>query len=188
VVSPEQSISRRIDLLRLGQRPDPYLAFLITLGEGGARLPIGLVVGHTMVRGAIATDIRFAEALDGAMAVMAQASGGTLDSSGSLDRAFVRSAQQTEERRKAGFELLEGLGTGLSIDDIAPDNFRSALEVLVPVRSFTLADAQVLVSQAWVDIGVMRISIDHVAAWWPLEEQAKVKIDYHFEPRAETGE
>lgn len=184
--SSEGSAARRLDLLRLSQRPDPELQSVIMLGSYGLSLAVGMIVGNSLVRGAVAPRTRFAAALDEALLALANASKGTLHLGEPLKGMFLRDAESADRKRQEGWDVLASQEKGVSVDDLDDTQFPATLPALVPARTLVLTDAKIHIDGSWTTVGQLQVNVDHVAAWWLLDDEAGLSVDYHFSPSDEA--
>lgn len=178
-------------------RPDPLLERAARLGgaEGAGRLQNGVVVcaGGAMFRGVVAPASTMATILDENtqwFLTVVQAifqNNGDDDLSGwdELIQQAERGEFYTEEVRsgeRARQEFFEELDRReLEVNDLIdlPDDLLGVgLGAYLPRSSMTLENAQFrgFGDQAWEDVGVVRIRLTEVSAWWPFKLDAPPEV------------
>jgi hypothetical protein len=169
-----------VDLAHLtaSQRPDRYLVGLVGLANSGVGVPVGLLIGSTVIIGSLAPDAKLADALDELMlAVVTSAGNGENQKQpdaeearatvGSMYSKAARERRETEEKTRERYEAEIGE------DDVAFSEMPRDLAREIITNShvmITLTDVKVVRagSVAPLELPVMRVNIHQVGAWWTL--------------------
>ena len=192
-MSSEEFQERR--RLEFGAPPagDSELLLLLRLFTGplsGARIPLHLLVGGTMVRGELTASEDFGSHLDTSLRAIAQRTASEDVRQAILEflgeSYFRRRAEQQRtqsertdvalEQREEEIEridrALEETGDALIEAEELPEEtitagaMREAVYHLSSEPVLTLTDAEVLVRSHWVAVGMVRVVVREVGAWW----------------------
>lgn len=60
----------------------------------------------------------------------------------------------------------EGYEDRPSIDSLPDDLVSDVVDYLAPRAAITLTDAEILVGETWVRVGLTRVIVSHIGAWW----------------------
>lgn len=170
------AISRRVDRLAANHVIDGLLDLAMTLARGGLPFPIGIVVSGVVVRGALSASTKTAQEVDAALLQVIDSMFVDSEELRAVTAgAFLKLAESIGENIKRARELLAAYPEDATIDDLSDEDFQGTLGLGVNAV-IDLVDAKVLVSGQWIEVGVMRISIDQVGAWWPLASEEGTNI------------
>jgi hypothetical protein len=187
--------ARRLTAIQDSLGTDSFLQMLISLSTGDFMsfdLPIALVVSGRMVRGRVTTPESFARHIDSQLDHVANKAtihvrGAADPDEGSvieqirkslvtgLSNAFTRSVEVRRKREKAERERLEAaLGEADTWDDARPPSVdelpdelaKDLLAAQAPFTSLTLDQAEIYIDGKWVTLGLIRVALSQVAAWW----------------------
>jgi hypothetical protein len=171
------------EVLAAVTRTDPGLLQLVRFATDNesfsVEIPLTLMVNGAMVRGRLTTPREFGEYVDESLVVGLTAAAGDEELSDAqrlllefFEAGFMRKAVDDQlARRSAIREYVRSRPadaspfrvTELSDDDLVND----AITAFAPQPALTLVDAEVwLVSTGWEPIGLMRVSMSQIAAWW----------------------
>jgi hypothetical protein len=160
------------------QRFDGFLQTLAGLADAGAGIPIGILVGPTIIIGTLAPEREMAEALDSLIgAVLAKADDVTdgredEDDAGEApfsmytDAAQARRDAKTKTRARYESEFGDAkFDFGAMPRDLARKIIRASDTVL------TLSDVRIVRpgSKDPVSLPVMRVGLHQITGWWVLE-------------------
>ncbi len=168
---------------------------LVGIAAGGEiyfDLPIAMVVDGTMLRGRIARPEFFAGQVDDRLVQIAntanikvhgpegsdqQEHAGQIREvlSKSLSAAFRDMVAAYRKREKEARDNLErALGTNdtwdpvhpPSIDDLSDKLAKDLLIATAPFTTLALEQAEIYVGGSWQALGVVRVALAHIGAWW----------------------
>ncbi len=195
-LNPDRKLSsetRRLIAILNALATDPMLDLLISLAAGDRisfDAPISVMLDGQLIRGRIAKPEVFAGILDERLKAIAQTAtlhlvgAANAEAEGqtrkalveSLSDAFSQDLRVARERERHAKEVLERVwgtpdeheeDTNPTIDDLPDAEALLALQTLGPRVTLTLDQAELYVPPArWDPIGVVRLSVQHIAGWW----------------------
>jgi hypothetical protein len=174
-----------VDLAQVAahQRPDRYLLGLAGLANAGVGVPVGLLVGSTIIIGSLAPEAKLAERLDELMRAVVDANaprdapenaaGDDAQATiGSMYSTAAKVRRESEEKTRERYEAEFG-DEDPALSEMPRDIAR---ELITNIHvTLTLVDAKVVRagSDAPLELPVMRVNIHQVAAWWTLSVDAE---------------
>lgn len=177
------AVSRRIDrlLVRAEGTSDGIFDALASVLAGSSALPfpIGLLVDGALIHGALAPPEATADAVDAAMRTFfTRLWPGRPYDEGDMGTAFRDIVNTHQERMVKDREVVEKYSDAASIDDWADEDVRPILRATAHLAHVDIRDARIRIGDTWANIGVMRVNTAHISAWWPLEQEEGVQINY----------
>jgi hypothetical protein len=178
LTEPEADLAK----LAASQRFDGYLLGLAGLADAGAGIPIGILVGSTIIIGTIASERKMAEALDDLIvAVLANADDDAdqrdddteAESQADGNAAFSMYVDAAQARRDAKVRTRERYEAefGDAKFDFAAMPRDLAREIIHESDTMlTLTSAKVVRAgaDAPIELSVMRINMHQITGWWTL--------------------
>jgi hypothetical protein len=187
--------ARRLTAIQQSLGTDSFLQTLISLSTSdfvSFDTPIAMVVNGRLVRGRIAPPESFARHIDTQLERFANtatinakvAEGQDKDAAvdqirkglvKGLSNAFTRGVEARRKREKVGRERLEATfgepdswddKPPPSVDELPDDLALDLLEVQAPFTSLTLEQAEIYLDGKWLTLGLIRVVLSQVAAWW----------------------
>lgn len=178
------AVSRRIDrlLVRAEGTSDGLFDALASVLAGSSALPfpIGLLVDGVLIHGALAPPEATADAVDAAIRTFFTRlwPERPYDDEGDMGTAFRDMVNNHRERREKDREVVEKYSDAASIDDWADEDVRPILRATADLAHVDIRNARIKIGDIWANIGVMRVNTAHISAWWPLEQEEGVQINY----------
>lgn len=176
-------LAKRLDRLT-AERPadDRHLGLLAMLASTGLPVAVGLLVDGMVIRGTTCTQEQYVDGLTAAVLKMAD----VLFKDFPTVRDDLRPVFTDEiARDKALAEADDALLSKYlehppaSIDDLASGDVKAFVRSRRQEAFFHLADAHL--GTAGTDqtvVGLVRIRLSNVSAWWPLEEDRTANVTY----------
>ena len=169
------------------------LTDLANIENGGVGFPVGLIVGGHVINGNLGNASQFASELDRTLQIALEetqiwrSGRGVEPDSAREDRiragiSFAlrehsfSSVAETNQRQlaemTAEIESLINEGT-LDVEE-PPSNLVEQLSQYLTGRvSITIIDSSIhMPGLGWEEIGVMRVRVDQISAWWPLGQES----------------
>ena len=160
--SESQAATQAEEAGSLGVLRDGLLSRLVAFAESGFGLPVGLLTGGTIVRGALGSSESFAK---------------------SVDRAAEPLLVEWTDGSPAK-EFLSALGSRLlAIDErhlpTQGDGVtESEQSVDSPVEFVYINSAVVVTGGVETRVGAIRVRLDAIDAWWALESDSNANLSY----------
>lgn len=181
--------ARRLETLLHARGRDGLLEMLAEFARGPASIgvPINILVGGTLIRGALGASIPMAEEMDAKIArslESAHVSTVDVDETAAaktrerLARAFAEAAplgtvaKDREDNYQKSRKIAEQYYATLpddfrpTIDDIPSESFAEITAAQAPTNFLTISNGQVLLPTGWQEAGYLRIRVDQIGAWW----------------------
>jgi len=181
--------ARRLTELTYQGVGDRFLQSVIGLATGETLsfdMPITLLVSGVLVRGRLAPPEAFAGFLDAKLRRLAETA--TFNVQGAMTQedmrkevakgfegAFAEIVETMRLQRRRGRERLEEVWgpptewdreNPPENDDLPDDLAKVALVASAPTTAFSLSSAEAYVGGSWVPIGMARILVGQIGAWW----------------------
>jgi vacuolar-type H+-ATPase subunit I/STV1 len=147
-------------------------------------MPVGLLIDGVVVHGSLSPSNPLKRELLSSLEVMANNVAASRPLAHAAAKTIERLYERIAERVREGRERLAAHGENFSLDDVRDDELRAVLAALAPVQDVELGDVRMLVGGQWRDVAAIRVRVDRIAAWWPLEAEADTIVEYSPEPTA----
>lgn len=174
-------IIRRLDRARAEAGPDHLLQVVLAIASG-VDVPIGMVVDGAVVVGALTTSASFKHELLRAFRVEAEHFPGVESVLDIITRGVEREYEQDADDVRQGRERLASYPDDVSLDDIAAEDLKSVIAAIAPTQYCEVSDARILVGREWRTVAAIRVRVDRISAWWPLEADATTTVTYGASP------
>lgn len=180
--SAEAAIVKRLDrsFAQSMRTRDALFDMVARVGRAQVPMAIGMLIDGTIIRGAIVPTAQFGDRADAGFARALQAIGTADETLQPLASSFSKLIQALDEQRKRGEEVVQEAADNQwnTFDDIPLDKVID-LVLARQARDFIeLSDVSLEARTGIVKLGAMRVSVDHVAAWWPLDSETNATVTY----------
>jgi|SRR5665647_1854403 len=185
-IEDRHGIERRLDREHAGRLSDGLLSVLAMLGNNGMPVGVGLIVDGIAVRGFPTSPETFSAALDKALLRIVDIVGSNWDPEvkKSLADPFSQLIARRRTNEAAARAVVERVmaerpeGDAPSIDEIELDDIEDFYRATEAPRLIELQNAKFFSAGDWVEVGSMRVDVSHIAAWWPMDEEAGAEVNY----------
>jgi len=179
-----EPIIKRLDREWSARRSDARLELLVTMGEAGLPVALGLLVDGTIIRGTIGHPRRFADAGSRAIerAVEAFYASWDPDTKRTAVEALRQNEDSSDERRRRQREILDRYfetNEDFSIDDVALKDIADVTQAIVPGANLTFEQATLQQpGQSPIHVGTMQVARSAIGSWWMLDEEEGARANY----------
>jgi hypothetical protein len=180
------AITRRMEREFALRSGDGLLGMLAGLGRSGLPIGVGMIVDGIVLRGGVTGSSVFAEALDSALSRIVDVIGTSWDSEvrNTIEGAFGRKIEQRDRNEGIAREVAERYfehsdsEEGPNIDDIDVTDVVKVYSAVNTPSVIELTEAKLLIAGVWVEVKALRVELDHIGAWWPLDAEAGANVTY----------
>jgi hypothetical protein len=181
---PIEAILKRLDREWFARRSDARLELLVTMGEAGLPVALGLLVNGAIIRGTVGHPRRFAEAGSRAIERAMEAFYATWDTGAKRTaiEALRRNEDSRDERRQRQQQVVDHYyeaNASFNVDDVALEDIADVTQAIVPGANLTFEQATLQQpGQPLIHVGTMQVSREAIDSWWMLDEEEGAQPNY----------